>query len=82
MLQESWQEMAVTQIKVGAVELVRSGQFLGEETFGCYLLARIGGGSVLIHLHYQWSEPLKHALPGWVGFECRCEQGKAGSHRL
>lgn len=69
-LQESWQEMAVAQIKVGAAELVRSGQFLGEAAFGCYFLARIRGGSVLTHLNFQWSEPLQHALPGWAGFEC------------
>lgn len=57
-LQESWEEMVVAQVKVGAAELVRSGQFLGEKVFVCYFLARIRGRSVLIHLSFQWSEPL------------------------
>lgn len=60
----------MAQIKVGAAELVRSDQFLGEEAFGCYFLARIQGGSVLTHLHFQWSGPLQPALLDWAGVEC------------
>ena len=59
----------VGQTQMEAVGLVRSGQLLAEQVFGCYFQRRIRDGSVLLHSNPLHPAPLQHVFLWLVGFQ-------------